>query len=424
MNRPLSELVQPVVDKRPSVAASTPSTSAQRAKETSQPGIARASSKPRSASPQHAGHQPAQHAGGDIVLTGATVENAHAVQPAPPGGPQAIFTPAEPRVPLTPADDLQMQYGLTPVRDAALHPECADEFLFDGGDRNYPYHYEGRVRAGLDSEDAVIEYMDHRGRPYVKPTNRVAIYAPRFGAVRMVTGPETDQSIDKAVGAMAMTPGVGLENRVASIDHTQRDQAGGIRMRERASGLDSDSPPATSGQITLPVQHTKFVNPHEDLLFVKTGQFIQTEQARLAIGIQAAAVWSRTEFPVIMAETSSAQEVKTWAKPMAMIGTEDMRQPGDLRIVKLADKQVAQPGDEITFTIRYDNIGDRELRNIRIIDNLTPRLEYVLESAQSEREGKLIITDNDEGSVILTFEVAQPLPGHEGGAITFKTRVK
>jgi len=39
-------------------------------------------------------------------------------------------------------------------------------------------------RLGLDTEDTVAEYTDHLGRRRVKPTNRVAVYAPRFAAVR------------------------------------------------------------------------------------------------------------------------------------------------------------------------------------------------------------------------------------------------
>ena len=66
------------------------------------------------------------------------------------------------------------------------HP---DEYLIDGGDRALPIHYDRFNRQGLDTEDTVAEYVDHLGRRHVKPTNRVAIYAPRFGAVRSVTTP-------------------------------------------------------------------------------------------------------------------------------------------------------------------------------------------------------------------------------------------
>ena len=37
----------------------------------------------------------------------------------------------------------------------------------------------------------------------------------------------------------------------------------------------------------------------------------------------------------------------------------------------------AQPGEEVEFTLRFDNVGDRVIGNVTIIDSLTTRLEYV-----------------------------------------------
>ena len=96
----------------------------------------------------------------------------------------------------------------------------------------------------------------------------------------------------------------------------------------------------------------------------------------------------------------------------------------NLRIVKLADKKTAVPGDDIEFTIRYDNLGTREVHHIRIVDNLTPRLQYLDDSATSDRVGQLLLEDNGEGSQILVWELEEPLPGKTGGVITFKARVR
>ena len=78
----------------------------------------------------------------------------------------------------------------------------------------------------------------------------------------------------------------------------------------------------------------------------------------------------------------------------------------------------------ITFTIRFDNLGDRELRNIRIIDNLTPRLEYIDDSVTSDREGSINVDDNGEGSQVLRFELDEPLTGHTGGVISFQAKLR
>ena len=169
----------------------------------------------------------------------------------------------------------------------------------------------------------------------------------------------------------------------------------------------------------------KPVKAAEDLSFVGTGRFLQTERARIAAGIQAAAVWSRTQSPVIVAQADGLQEAYASFKPQELVGTDDEHlTKGELRIVKLADRKTAQPGDVITFTIRYDNLGDRDLHHIRIIDNLTPRLEYIADSATSDRESELDIEQNEAGSVILHFHVTGELPGHQGGVVTFKAKVR
>ena len=65
----------------------------------------------------------------------------------------------------------------------------SDEFLFDGGDR------ERKVRVGsdwtvfgLDQEDTVVHFDTIQGETIVEASNREAIYAPRFAAVRKVHG--------------------------------------------------------------------------------------------------------------------------------------------------------------------------------------------------------------------------------------------
>jgi len=336
----------------------------------------------------------------------------------------ADFTAAEPRVPLRHA---HYQPGpdrstVTPV--SAFDEEFEDEYLFDGGDRAAPVHYEGLDRVGLDTEDTVAEYSDHLGQDHYKPSNRVAVYAPRFGAVRTISSPESGISMEKVAGATETTRGSGLQNLSASTQHAKSDAIDQMRMRSRASGVDADALHIDLAQRTSSTSHTKLTNAFEDMRFLNTGQFLQTEAARLAYGIQAAALWSQDQSPIIIAKNDLSQVLESIFRPSEIVGFEDMRRPGDLRIIKLADKKMAQPGEIIEFSIRFDNLGDRELTDIRLIDNLTPRLEYVDGSATSDLDGELIVEDNEEGSLILKFLVAEPLPGQEGGVFTFKTRVR
>lgn len=350
-------------------------------------------------------------------------------------GGGAHVTPAEPRIDLVGFDDpsaphagIEGNGGIAANRAAAERgsaDDYPDEYLIDGGDRALPIHYDRFNRLGIDTEDTVAEYVDHLGRHRVKPTNRVAIYAPRFGAVRSVTAPGGGTSVVLFEGVADVNRVGGVRNRLIPDDRTQRDSADRMRVRSRASGLEGDADRRGVHQTTAMAAHVRPLIAFEKLTLVGSGRFVQGERARLATGIQAALEWSRADSPVIVAQVDALQEIYARFKPQELIGSEDERRTaGELRIVKLADRKSASPGDVVTFTIRYDNLGDRELRHIRIIDNLTPRLEYVDDSATSDRAGRLDVEDNAEGSLLLKFVLDDPLPGHEGGVITFQARVR
>src|SRR5262249_60061021 len=96
----------------------------------------------------------------------------------------------------------------------------------------------------------------------------------------------------------------------------------------------------------------------------------------LAASIDSAEVWTRDQNPVILAKSDRALELRAWFAGQEMVGQENRFNGSErLRIVKLADKSIAPPGEVVTFTIRFDNIGDRPVSDVTIMDNLTPRLE-------------------------------------------------
>lgn len=316
-------------------------------------------------------------------------------------------------------------YVLPVGSDPAVVQMYPDEYLFDGGDREKPVHYDDYNRLGLDTEDTVVEYQTHKGKQEVKKSNRVAVYAPRFAAIRSASSPLSGTSVDTLATTEDTVHGVGLEARTVITQHKQREQLEGIRMRSRASGVETERQQGSVGQTAYVSGHTKLNNLFQDTGTATGGQFRQSDEARIAYQVQAAAIWSRTQFPVIAIRERSAHESKRAVKPEEYIGLEDKRKTeGNLRLIKMADKKNAEPGDVITFTIKYENIGDFDVEGIKIIDNLTPRLEYIQDSATSDRKGRLVVEDNLEGSLILTFEVDEPVEGHQGGEVTFQARVR
>jgi uncharacterized repeat protein (TIGR01451 family) len=242
--------------------------------------------------------------------------------------------------------------------------------------------------------------------------------------MRSISSPVLGTSVDMIASADKFQRGAGMRNRDATGMHNQFTALGHYRTRERASDIEVDTRLSGVNQAQLLASHTKLINVFEDLQFVQTGQLVQADEVRLAKGVQAATLWTRAQFPVIAAQTDQAQEVASEFRAQELVEVEDRRKPGVLRIVKLADKGVAEPGDIITFTIRYDNLGERELTQIRILDNLTPRLQFIDGSETSDRAGELFVQENEEGSVILEFHMDDPLPAGQGGVVTFQAKVR
>ena len=332
--------------------------------------------------------------------------------------------PPEPRWPA--AGSHPMAPGLMAC-DACNLPspeKYTDEYLCDGGDRELPVHYDSVFRRGLDTEDTILEFTDADGNERMRPSNRVCVYAPRFASVRTVSRPHEEFNTDEVAGVGQLASTGGIHTRLKASNSVKREMTGRIAVRSRASGLETDAYQGIISQLRSPSVHDKLLNIYQAMSFVRFGRLNDADTARLNYGLQAASAWTREEYPVITAKTDMVLEGHFEQWPAVITGIDDRKSAEDLRIVKLADKKTAVTGDEIEFTIRYDNRGGREVHHIRIVDNLTPRLEYIDDSATSDRAGRLVLQDNGEGSQILIWELDEPLPGKSGGVVTFKTRVR
>ena len=95
-----------------------------------------------------------------------------------------------------------------------------------------------------------------------------------------------------------------------------------------------------------------------------------------------------------------------------------------LRLIKLASCGAAKLGDEIEFTLRFDNVGSQVIGNVTIMDNLTTRLEFVAESAKSSVESDFSAEPNTGGSVVLRWEIKEPIEAGQGGILQFKCKVR
>ena len=107
----------------------------------------------------------------------------------------------------------------------------------------------------------------------------------------------------------------------------------------------------------------------------------------LARGSNAAIAWSHTQAVQIILDHKSA-DGRSEVRPEQSVYTVD-EPPGHpkLRLVKVASTPFAQPGDEVDFTLRFDNIGNQPIGNVTILDSLSTRLEYVARQRPVQRRG-------------------------------------
>lgn len=303
-----------------------------------------------------------------------------------------------------------------------------DEFIFDGGDRDYPIHYPGGYREGLDTEDTIAEFEDHTGESHYRPSNRVAVYAPRFGAIETVTGPGIDVKIDKAAGAREVRGLDTLHERKSLEAQVANTPATGLRTREGASGVEMSQNAFQNLKAQPALQTTKVDQGFLNTRVLGPNLLAMTDLLETSVRIVGPVSANQDTLLGLAESTSQATLTYAMFKVQSVLGTDKLSRKGDLRITKRASAGVAKAGDTITFTLLFRNIGDRPVSNVRIVDNLTPRLVYVDGTAQIDipggAAGDLSVLPNKEGSQILEFTLDEPLKGGTTGKITFDTRVR
>lgn len=303
-----------------------------------------------------------------------------------------------------------------------------DEYICDGGDRAHPVHYFANEMQGLDTEDTVAEFQDHEGENHVQPSNRVCIYAPRFGTVEVISGPKMDIKIDSAINA-ANNAGINTISEDKGLDINVADSGSyNMAARRSASGVETAQNPQRSVRVQSAIQARKVDQGMEARETRGMGTLETTAIQELAIHVQEPITSNADTKIQQAASTSQATVTYSTYRLAATVGSEQRGRKGKLHLTKEASPLVAKPGDVITFTIRFRNIGDYNVHAVRIIDNLTPRLAYVSGSAQievgDENGGTLTAVPNKEGSETLIFELDEPLKGGQSGSITFEAKVR
>lgn len=315
--------------------------------------------------------------------------------------------------------------GSTWTPPGSDEPFPADEYLHDGGDAEAGVAVSPEWEVlGLDVEDTVAHYDALDGRTLVEASNRVHIYAPRFGAVRTVTGAGVHDQVNQVVGVRRGSK-VGQANDVGiASTKVQRERIvrqfsaelpNAFRTRQGREGL----------VVALgPERFDDSFQLFEDMAVVRNGRLDHADKARLAESTQAAILWTKGEAVRVMLEGKAAAEIAADRQAMVIYTIDDLRDSPKLRLVKLASTATAHPGDFVDFTLRFDNVGDQPIGNIVLLDKLPTRLEYVPDSAQSSMQTDFHIEDNEASSGTLRWEIDAPLEPGEGGVVRFRCKVR
>ncbi len=301
----------------------------------------------------------------------------------------------------------------------------ADEYLFDGGDHPPSVQVmQDWTVLGLDQEDTVAHYDTLDGRTEVQASNRVPIYAPRFAAVRQISGLSMSHTRNRLAGVESPTGPVTQEEQLQPTgvhQPLQTERYLGIRglqdFREREGTL------GVTGDILLGRISDRF-QIYEDFQVIREGTFDNSEKARLTLWLAAAHAWESDQSAQVVIDEHAAVQVTGRSRVQSIYEYELPDGKPRLRIIKVASTAQAQPGDEIEFTLRFDNIGDQAIGNVTIIDNLTTRLEYVPGTAECSLTARFVTQENDGESLVLRWEVMDPLEVGQGGIIRFRCRVR
>lgn len=299
-----------------------------------------------------------------------------------------------------------------------------DEYIFDGGDRETRVDVlaDWTVR-GLEQEDTVAHYDQVDGRTVVVPSNRVPIYAPRFASVRKVYGVEQAQQRERMAGVDAPTRISRHDELLVAttvIQPLQPDTRLGTKtpvdFKDRNLGVE-----VGVGR-HLGAFHNGFL-PFEDFLFVRQGIFEQSEKVRLAESIDAAIAWTGKQAAQILVDGRPVAVATGDVMPNEAVRYESSPKPR-LRVIKLASKLDALPGEIIDFTLRFDNVGNETVGNVTVLDNLTTRLEFIPGSDQCSLPSEFKPVLNEGETHILRWEISDPLERAHGGIIRFKCKVR
>ena len=303
----------------------------------------------------------------------------------------------------------------------------ADEYMVSGDDTGKPAYVEEWTVHNFNAGNTIAHFDTLDGKVVVEPSNRVHIYAPRFGSIRKVEGLIHEGQITALVAAQgqqtlnqnrsAIQTGFTEQEAVARYARTQ-DQINRIEGQRRGAGVGSTS--GLGGYNNFQV-----VDSDSMTLLQRTFGFEGSARTQLERGAMNAKAWLGNEAIKIQINELAPMTATSIDGAAVFFQVEDKQsRTSKLRLIKVASKASAQPGEIVEFTLRFDNIGNQLIGNVTILDDLTGRLEFLPGSAVASLQSGFAPQPNARGTLTLRFEIIDPLPPGEFGVIQFQCRVR
>jgi len=299
------------------------------------------------------------------------------------------------------------------------------ESLVDGGDRLPEADVRGdRTFSGIDPEDTVVVYENSNGRHSVQPSNRVHVYSPRFGSVRQVAGLTINEQRELATAANGTTR-FGTQRRAVPTGNTEQEESA-LYARSKTQ-LEGTRGRFQGGEIASlksadQTKSTDLATSFSTLLLHKK---IETkEKAHLAQGKVNAFSWAGSQGLLVRVNELALREMRGVDKAETLFQIDDGQTIREMRLMKVADKETASSGEIVEFALRFENTGTESLQNVTVLDSLTGRLEFLPDSVKSSVPASFYVEPNEAGSMVLRWELTQPLHPREFGVVVFQCRVR
>lgn len=299
------------------------------------------------------------------------------------------------------------------------------EYVVTGGDSKGPmYSREDWSVENLDKEDSVAHFDTVDGRILAEPTNRLFLYSPRFGAARQVVGPISGESRVMLESANATTQVVQKDGVQAVDARTAETKPLGASQNAGVASAESLAAPTIGTSRVMLMEADAQLRLHA-LLTSATVDDLATNDASLMLeGALAAQGWSGEQKVAVALDTVNAFSNTYLEGAGTIYSVKDDTKTSKLRVIKIANKEAARPGELVEFTLRFENIGDEPIGNVTILDNLSARLAYVDNTAKSSVPAEFLAELNEQGSLNLRWEITEPLEPKEFGVVRFICKVR